>query len=206
MSHRQKALLKIIVLGDSNVGKTSVLTQYVKNKFSEKFKATIGADFLPKDVMLDDKMVQLQIWDTAGQERYQSLGLSFFRGADALVIVFDVTNKKSFGSLDSWKENFLHARDPAEPEKFPIIVLGNKIDMVDQRRVSRENAEEWCKKEGISPSEYFEVSAKENTNIAQAFQAVAKLAIARGATEDSYFDPGVIDIHEKDKKADSGCC
>lgn len=104
MAHRQKVLLKVIVLGDSGVGKTSLMNQYVNRKFTNQYKATIGADFLTKEVMIEDKLVTMQIWDTAGQERFQSLGVAFYRGADACVLVYDVTNEKSFRQLDSWRE------------------------------------------------------------------------------------------------------
>ncbi|KAF6303164.1 RAB7A isoform 2 [Pan troglodytes] len=87
MTSRKKVLLKVIILGDSGVGKTSLMNQYVNKKFSNQYKATIGADFLTKEVMVDDRLVTMQIWDTAGQERFQSLGVAFYRGADCCVLV-----------------------------------------------------------------------------------------------------------------------
>ena len=95
MSHRKKVLLKVVILGDSGVGKTSLMNQYVNKRFSAQYKATIGADFLTKEVMIDDKLVTLQIWDTAGQERFQSLGVAFYRGADACILVYDITSPKA---------------------------------------------------------------------------------------------------------------
>ncbi|KAF0721376.1 hypothetical protein AaE_010076, partial [Aphanomyces astaci] len=92
MAHRKKVLLKVIILGDSGVGKTSLMNQYVNQKFTNQYKATIGADFLTKEIMSDEKLVTMQIWDTAGQERFQSLGVAFYRGADACVLVYDITN------------------------------------------------------------------------------------------------------------------
>ena len=94
MSHRQKKLLKVIILGDSGVGKTSLMNQYVNKKFTSQYKATIGADFLTKELMIEDKLVTMQIWDTAGQERFQSLGMAFYRGADACVLVYDIQTQK----------------------------------------------------------------------------------------------------------------
>merc|ERR1719473_1870579 len=102
MAHRKKVLLKVIILGDSGVGKTSLMNQYVNKKFSNQYKATIGADFLTKEVLLDEKLVTMQIWDTAGQERFQSLGVAFYRGADACVLVYDITNARSFSQLQTW--------------------------------------------------------------------------------------------------------
>ncbi|KAG1443254.1 hypothetical protein G6F56_010742 [Rhizopus delemar] len=98
-SGRKKVLLKVIILGDSGVGKTSLMNQYVNKKFSNQYKATIGADFLTKEVMVDDRLVTMQIWDTAGQERFQSLGVAFYRGADCCVLAYDVNNSKSFEAL-----------------------------------------------------------------------------------------------------------
>jgi Ras-related protein Rab-7A len=104
---RKKVLLKVIILGDSGVGKRTLMNQYVNQKFNKQYKATIGADFLTKEITIDDKAVTLQIWDTAGQERFQSLGTAFYRGADCCVLVYDITEKKSFDSLHSWSEEFL---------------------------------------------------------------------------------------------------
>merc|ERR1712070_1370522 len=128
MSSRKKVLLKVIILGDSGVGKTSLMNQYVNKKFSTQYKATIGADFLTKEVMVDDRLVTMQIWDTAGQERFQSLGVAFYRGADSCVLVYDVTNPKTFENLDNWRDEFLIQASPKNPDNFPFVVLGNKID------------------------------------------------------------------------------
>ncbi|XP_056851293.1 LOW QUALITY PROTEIN: ras-related protein RABG3a [Raphanus sativus] len=107
MATRRRTLLKVIVLGDSGVGKTSLMNQYVHNKFSQQYKATIGADFVTKELQIGDKLVTLQIWDTAGQERFQSLGAAFYRGADCCALVYDVNVAKSFDSLETWHEEFL---------------------------------------------------------------------------------------------------
>ena len=106
---KKNRLLKIIILGDPGVGKTSILNRFVNDKYSNHYKATIGADFLSKQMMIDDRIVTLQIWDTAGPERFQSLGIVFYRGADACAFVFDVNNKKSFDKLESWKLEFLRS-------------------------------------------------------------------------------------------------
>merc|ERR1712106_456328 len=136
MASRKKVLLKVIILGDSGVGKTSLMNQYVNKKFTSQYKATIGADFLTKEVLVDDRMVTLQIWDTAGQERFQSLGVAFYRGADSCVLVHDITDAKSFDNLDSWMEEFLAHAAPRNAENYPFVVLGNKADLVAKRQVS----------------------------------------------------------------------
>lgn len=120
-----------------SVGKTSLMERYVERRFSQQYKATIGADFFPKDVIIDDKPVNLQIWDTAGQERYQSLGSAFYRGADACVLVYDMTDARSFDALDSWRDEFLISAAPRDPDSFPFVVMGNKVDVIDRARAVR---------------------------------------------------------------------
>lgn len=119
----------------ASVGKTSLITQYIDKKFSNQYKATIGADFFTKQEVFDDRLVTMQIWDTAGQERFQSLGVAFYRGADCCVLVYDVTMTSTFKTLDSWRDEFLVQSSPRNPEKFPFIVIGNKCDL-DNRAVS----------------------------------------------------------------------
>merc|ERR1712023_610028 len=143
MSGRKKVLLKVIILGDSSVGKTSLMNQYVNKKFNTQYKATIGADFLTKEVSLEERVVTMQIWDTAGQERFQSLGVAFYRGADCCVLVYDVNVAKTFENLDNWRDEFLIQASPRDPDNFPFVVLGNKIDLENQR-VSQKRALAWC--------------------------------------------------------------
>lgn len=204
-NQRKKALLKIIILGDSGVGKTSLMNQYVNNKFSNQYKATIGADFLTKEVVINDKLVTMQIWDTAGQERFQSLGVAFYRGADACVCVFDITKPKSFEALQSWKDEFLIQAGPRDPDNFPFVVLGNMSDKVDERRVSTEKAMMWCKKDNEWPIPYFETSAKEATNIEQAFQEIAALALKQDEHEE-VFIPNTVRVSAEADKVDQCPC
>merc|ERR1711998_699904 len=150
---RKKVLLKVIILGDSSVGKTSLMNMYVNRKFNNQYKATIGADFLTKEVMVthngDQRLVTMQIWDTVGQERFQSLGVAFYRGADACILVFDLTAPKSFDNLDTWREEFLVQSGPPDSDSFPFVVLGNKVDLRDSRTVQAKMAEEYCKTKKI---------------------------------------------------------
>ncbi|XP_055338346.1 ras-related protein rab7-like [Paramacrobiotus metropolitanus] len=203
MASRKKVLLKVIILGDSGVGKTSLMNQYVNKKFSNQYKATIGADFLTKEVAVDDRLVTMQIWDTAGQERFQSLGVAFYRGADCCVLVFDVNNAQSFKSLDSWRDEFLIQASPRDPENFPFVVLGNKIDL-DTRAVTTARAQSWCQSKGNIP--YFETSAKENINVEQAFQTIARNALAQESEADLYPEfPDQIKITPDHKNKSDGC-
>jgi Ras-related protein Rab-7A len=205
MSSRKKVLLKVIILGDSGVGKTSLMNQYVNKKFSNQYKATIGADFLTKEVMVDDRLVTMQIWDTAGQERFQSLGVAFYRGADCCVLVFDVNVAKTFENLDSWRDEFLIQAGPKDAENFPFVVLGNKIDLEHQRVISQKRAQAWCQSKGNIP--YFETSAKEAINVEQAFQTIARNALKQGSDEAEVFVPSGIQLGSKDdQKQSQGCC
>ncbi|KAG0003856.1 hypothetical protein BGZ79_010928 [Entomortierella chlamydospora] len=202
MASRKKVLLKVIILGESGVGKTSLMNQYVNKKFSNQYKATIGADFLTKEVAIDDRVVTMQIWDTAGQERFQSLGVAFYRGADCCVLVYDVNNAKSFETLESWRDEFLIQASPRGPENFPFVVIGNKIDMEESKRmISQKRAMAWCQSKGNIP--YFETSAKEAVNVEQAFQTIAKNALQQEVeVEIDFPDPIKID---SDTSKDFGC-
>ena len=166
----RKYLLKVIILGDSGVGKTSLMNQYVNRKFSSQYKATIGADFLTKEIAIGDRLVTLQIWDTAGQERFQSLGCAFYRGADCCILVFDLTNSITFGNIGNWKDEFLLCCNPSDPDKFPFVLLGNKADM-ENRVITYQRAQAYALKHGLN---YFETSAKTGANVERAFQKVAQ--------------------------------
>ena len=146
----------------------------------------------------------LQIWDTAGQERFQSLGVAFYRGADCCVLVFDVTAPNTFKSLDSWRDEFLIQASPRDPENFPFVVIGNKVDLENRAvsigfefcskfslifdwiccQVSTKRAQGWCQSKNNIP--YFETSAKEAINVEQAFQTVAKNGLAQETEVELY--------------------
>ncbi|KAJ8380074.1 hypothetical protein SKAU_G00008520 [Synaphobranchus kaupii] len=204
MASRKKVLLKVIILGDSGVGKTSLMNQYVNKKFSNQYKATIGADFLTKEVMVDDRMVTMQIWDTAGQERFQSLGVAFYRGADCCVLVYDVTALNTFNTLDSWKDEFLIQASPRDPENFPFVVLGNKIDL-ENRQVTTKRAQAWCKS-NKSNIPYFETSAKEAINVEQAFQTIGRNALKQESEVETYDFTDQIKLRDDKPVASSDGC
>ena len=181
------------------------MNQYVNKKFNAQYKAAIGADFLTKEVTVDDRLVTMQIWDTAGQERFQSLGVAFYRGADACVLVYDITDAKTFDNLDSWRDEFLIQAGPRDPENFPFLVLGNMVDKEPQRRVPKNRAEDWCANKAAKPIPHYETSAKEAVNVEQAFHVIAKEAQANSRDDEELnFKPIVVDDSPPPKK--SNCC
>eukprot|EP00842_Homolaphlyctis_polyrhiza_P003047 jgi/Hompol1/3743/HPOL_006717-RA len=192
-----------------SVGKTSLMNQFVNSKFSTQYKATIGADFLTKEVTVDDRSVTMQIWDTAGQERFQSLGVAFYRGADCCALVYDVNNARSFENLESWRDEFLLQANPRDPEHFPFVVIGNKVDVEESKRqVTQKRAMTWCQQKGNIPFvQYFETSAKEGINVEQAFQIIAKNSLKQEMDTELYSDfPDPIRIDgDTTPKAAAGC-
>eukprot|EP01013_Petalomonas_cantuscygni_P011092 TRINITY_DN243_c0_g1_i2.p1 TRINITY_DN243_c0_g1~~TRINITY_DN243_c0_g1_i2.p1 ORF type:complete len:208 (+),score=69.32 TRINITY_DN243_c0_g1_i2:150-773(+) len=190
---RKRILLKVVMLGDSGVGKTSILNQYVNHRFDARYKATIGADFLTKELEIDGSLLTLQIWDTAGQERFQSLGSAFYRGADACILVYDVTNPTSFQHVGSWFDEFAIQSG----QSHQLILLGNKCDLQDRRQVNHRQAMQWCTKNGEdedTPIPYFETSALTNTGLDAAFAMVARNALKKSAPEDDLFVAPTVEV------------
>ncbi|CAI0554766.1 unnamed protein product [Linum tenue] len=189
--------------------------RYVYKKFNQQYKATIGADFVTKELQVDDKDVTLQvkpelaldvkIWDTAGQERFQSLGSAFYRGSDCCVLVYDVNVLKSFETLTNWHDEFLKQVDPVHPDVFPFVLLGNKIDIDggNSRVVSEKKAREWCSSKGDIP--YFETSAKEDYYVDDAFQSVAKVALQTDNQHDIYYQDISEAVSEVDQRGSCAC-
>ncbi|XP_060898445.1 ras-related protein rab7 [Labrus mixtus] len=170
MNAGKSPVLKIILIGNSGVGKSSFMNRYVTHHFTNAYRATIGTDFFSKTVNIDGDFVILQIWDTAGTERFQSLGTPLYRGAHCCMLVFDVTSRDSFSALEGWRNEFLIQGEPQEPSEFPFIVLGNKTDL-SNREVSRRQAMQWCEDIG---AEYLEGSAKQDLDVEKPFLRAAQ--------------------------------
>eukprot|EP00069_Balaena_mysticetus_P012025 bmy_21535T0 len=168
-------LLKVILLGDGGVGKSSLMNRYVTNKFDSQAFHTIGVEFLNRDLEVDGRFVTLQIWDTAGQERFKSLRTPFYRGADCCLLTFSVDDRQSFENLGNWQKEFIYYADVKDPEHFPFVVLGNKVDKED-RQVTTEEAQAWCMENGDYP--YLETSAKDDTNVTVAFEEAVRQVLA----------------------------
>ena len=190
MSTKEKYLLKVMLFGDMcksfniiisynyllGVGKTSLLNVYVRKQFLPQYLSTIGTDFLTKEVNIEETVIKLQIWDIAGAGAVEDYN-SIYRNSDCCVLVFDLTEPKSFESIESWRNKFLNKLNPEDPETFPFVLLGNKCDKQEERKVEAEKIKQYCQSK--SNMTYFETSAKDNTNVEAAFDEVAKLAFKR---------------------------
>lgn len=151
----------LITIGDSTVGKTSLLCQYMGQKNPLKQVATVGIDYFTKDISIDNKNIRVRFWDTAGQERYRSITDNFFKNANGIVLVFDINARESFDNLKIWIQS---VNLKVSSTNIKRILLGNKTDL--ERNVSFEEGEAFAKEHGFV---YFETSAKENINIKHAF-------------------------------------
>ena len=166
-SSNYQYIFKLILIGNSGVGKSCILQRYTKHTFEESYKCTIGVDFLMKSIIINGQNVKLQLWDTAGQEKYKSMVSSYYRGANVALVVFDITSRPSFEALPIWIENYYKNG----PEQKNIILIGNKKDMEDERKVSQEEAEKFSETNNMM---YFETSAKEGENIDYVFNYAAE--------------------------------
>lgn len=160
-------LFKLLLIGDSGVGKTSILFKFSEDTFSPAFISTIGIDFKIRTIEVDGKRIKLQVWDTAGQERFRTITTAYYRGAMGIMLVYDVSNLKSFENISNWIRNIeIHATQDVE-----LMILGNKCDISDKRQVSKEKGEQLALQHSIK---FFETSAKAAINIEEAFVTLAR--------------------------------
>ena len=158
--------LKILILGDSSVGKTSLLLKYVDGYFPLIYVATIGVEYKVKTININGTDINLHIWDTAGQERFRSITKNFMKGADGIIYVFDITQKNSFHNLKNWIKESEQAT-----EGFKKIIVGNKIDLESDRSVDKEFFKNFCNTNGFIG---LEISAKTGINVSECFEKLAK--------------------------------
>lgn len=184
---------RLVVLGDYSVGKSSIALQYVKNQFNDKEESTIGAAFLTKTIRRHDSYIKYDIWDTAGQERYNSLMPMYYRGAQAALVVYDITSYKSFERAKAWVKEL----SIEKPDNFVKIFVGNKADLEDMREVPQERAMEYAKQNRMS---FYETSAKDGTNIENIFNELAEVLPKQNA------DDNMAVPHFGKGKGAFGCC
>lgn len=166
---------KVILIGDCNTGKTSIIKRYVNSIYSEKYISTIGVDFVVKQIKHENFDIKLQIWDTAGQEKYKRITTSYYRGAKGAFIVFDLTDSESFNSLKKWAEDFCTISNLSPKERI-IIILGNKSDLKNNRCLNRSEIDKFI---SLNNFIYFETSAKYNIGVNEAFDYFTKEVIKK---------------------------
>jgi len=194
-------VLKVIMVGDSGVGKSCLLKSFMGDPFEQGYTSTIGVDFEIKPVIIDGKTVNLQIWDTAGQERFRTITTSYYRSADAILLVFDVTEKSSFKNLEVWMEDI---RSYAKPN-VDIMLIGNKIDVDKPRAVDFQTAKQYADDNHFL---YIETSAKKLVNVEKAFLSLTAAAVSRrlGPKTSSAGDKPPLTVGADTKKdGDSQC-
>lgn len=160
-------ILKIIIIGNTGVGKTNIIKRYKNDEFDLSAKSTVGFEFISKDIIIQDKKIKLHIWDTAGQERYKSITSSFFRGCSGIIAVFDLTKLQSFDSIDRWVKD----AKAVTGNDVAILLVGNKADLRDNRIVKKEEALEKVNNLGLI--DYLETSAYMNIRIEELFIKLA---------------------------------
>ncbi|EAL71558.1 hypothetical protein ACTFIW_011232 [Dictyostelium discoideum] len=165
----EEILYKIILVGESGVGKSSILVRFTDNTFSQHFAPTLGVDFNVKTIRNKEtgQTVKLQLWDTAGQERFKSITQTFYRGSHGVIVVYDVTDPKSFERCKNWVEDI----NQYTQDGMIIILVGNKSDMVAQRKVTFEQGQEMAEQ---LKTKFLEVSAKENNGVTQVFDLLVQ--------------------------------
>jgi len=165
---RKALTYKLVLLGDAGVGKTALAVQFVKGQFNEFTESTIGASFMNQTVTLpDDTLVKFQIWDTAGQERFHSLAPMYYRGAQAAIVVYDITNRGSFEKSKEWVREIQQQGDA----NCVIALVGNKVDMVNARKISTEESQQYAASNGLF---FTETSAKTALGVSELFMKIAK--------------------------------
>jgi len=159
-------LFKLLLIGDSGVGKSCLLLRFADDTYTESYISTIGVDFKIRTIDLDGKTIKLQIWDTAGQERFRTITSSYYRGAHGIIVVYDTTDIESFNNVKQW----LHEIDRYASDNVNKLLVGNKSDLTSKRAVTFDQAKEFADSLGI---EFVETSAKNSTNVEKAFMMMA---------------------------------
>ena len=168
--------IKLVILGDSSIGKSCLILRYKNDLFDENQVSTIGVEFVPKTIVIDDKDIKLHIWDLSGQEKFYPITSSYYRNAHGILLAFDLTNMESFKNLNRWmKDIYKLTDDPA------MVLIGTKLDLKDKRQVRYEDAKKFAENNNIN---YYEISSKENLNISTLFLDITKNCIIKEDDKD----------------------
>eukprot|EP00475_Leptophrys_vorax_P012316 TRINITY_DN18747_c0_g1_i1.p1 TRINITY_DN18747_c0_g1~~TRINITY_DN18747_c0_g1_i1.p1 ORF type:complete len:216 (-),score=25.09 TRINITY_DN18747_c0_g1_i1:377-1024(-) len=200
-------LFKVVLIGDSGVGKSNLLSRFTRNEFCLESKSTIGVEFATRSIQVDGKTIKAQIWDTAGQERYRAITSAYYRGAVGALIIYDITKHVTYENVERWLKEL---RDHAD-SNIVIMLVGNKSDLRHLRAVVTEDAHAFAEKEGLS---FIETSALESTNVENAFhkilteiyRIVSKKALAQEEGAPSGPGEGTAIVLGDDAASKQGCC
>ena len=203
-------LYKIIIVGNSGVGKSNILGRYITNEFKQDTKSTVGVEFASKKLKINEANIKLQIWDTAGQERYRSITSAYYKGSKGCFIVYDITSPRSFEDIEKWYEEVTKSGG----KDISIIIVGNKCDLENERKITAEMGENKARNLNCP---FFEISALNNIHIDDAFQTISENIYNRCKDEknleDEDDDYDIIPKEEKNinintdvKKEEKQCC
>ncbi|CDK27451.1 unnamed protein product [Kuraishia capsulata CBS 1993] len=199
MSRAYDMTMKLLLVGDSGVGKSCLLLRFVEDKFTQSFITTIGIDFKIRTIEIGDKKIKLQVWDTAGQERFRTITMAYYRGAMGIIIVYDVGDENSFNSVKKWYQTVnQHANDDAQ-----LILVGNKCDDDSARQVSKKQGELVAQELGVP---FLEASAKTNENVDAVFFQLAQLILEKTNVAQLAQKENNLDVTQGNKSSSSGCC
>jgi small GTP-binding protein len=196
---------KVVVIGDSGVGKTNLIKRFITNTFSDNSKATVGVEFITKSYKINNQIFKIELWDTAGQERYKSITAVYYKGAKGALVVYDTTSKMSFNNIDKW---LAEIKDKTSND-LKLMIIGNKIDLKEFREVSNEQATEKAKTLGIP---IMETSALDATNVKEAFNDLIRemykdlRSKIKNSGGDINKNKGGIDLNTGGEKKKSRCC
>ncbi|XP_059836137.1 ras-related protein Rab-13 [Hypanus sabinus] len=192
-------LFKLLLIGDSGVGKTCLIIRFADDNFNSTYISTIGIDFKIKTIDVGGKKIKLQVWDTAGQERFKTITTAYYRGAMGIILVYDITDEKSFENIQNWMKS-IKENASATVER---MLLGNKCDMEGKRKVPKDKAEKLAKDHGIR---FFETSAKSSLNVEEAFQTLAQDILIKSSKKSGIGSPGSKTPLDSPQKSSSSKC
>ena len=190
--------LKLMVIGETRVGKTSLIKKYTRDIFGGTYLTTVGIDFQEKIIKIDDKSIKLQIWDTAGEERFRNIAKNYFNTSDGFLLVYDITSKETLDKLDYWYEQI---KENA-PENTKYILVGNKSDLENKREINIKDGDIFAKKYNIN---FFETSAKEGTNVHKVFEMLSS-EIMRDINQKGHKNKEASQVLKKNKKTSKAKC
>ena len=203
---KEEYKLKVVVVGDSGVGKTNLIKRFINDTFNKDSKATVGVEFLSKTYLINQEVFKIEIWDTAGQERYKAITTTYYKGAKGALIVYDITRKETFDSVDRWISELNNSGD----KNMTMLLIGNKCDLDSQRQVTKEQGEEKAKAFKVA---FLETSASSGENLDVAFEMIMKEVYNKCKNEIEE-DDGMeemhmgqeIDLTKQQPKVKRSCC